>query len=58
MEQWQKDSRKEPVITDLDTLVPTDHLLRKIDRMMDYDWLYEKLSPYYCHDNSRFQHFY
>ena len=20
---------------------------------MDYDWLYEKLSPYYCHDNGR-----
>ena len=53
MEQWQKDSRKVPVITDLDTLVPADHLLRKIDRVMDYDWLYEKLSPYYCHDNGR-----
>jgi len=20
---------------------------------MDYDWLYERLSPYYCHDNGR-----
>ena len=53
MEQWQKDSRRVPVITDLDTLVPADHLLRQIDRVMDYDWLYEKLSPYYCHDNGR-----
>jgi len=20
---------------------------------MDYEWLYEQLSPYYCHDNGR-----
>ena len=53
MEQWQKNSRRVPVITDLDTLVPADHLLRQIDRVMDHDWLYEKLSPYYCHDNGR-----
>jgi transposase len=37
----------------LDTLVPQDHLLRKIEKVMDYDWLYERLSPYYCHDNGR-----
>ena len=53
MEQWQRDARKEPVIIDLDSLVPKDHLLRKIERVMDYDWLYEKLDPYYCHDNGR-----
>ena len=53
MEEWKKDARKEPVITDLDTLVPADHLLRKIEKVMDYDWLYERLEPYYCHDNGR-----
>jgi transposase len=53
MEAWKKDARREPVITDLDTLVPRDHLLRKIEKVMDYDWLYERLSPYYCHDNGR-----
>lgn len=53
METWKKDTRKEVVITDLEALVPADHLLRKIDRVMDYEWLYEKLSPYYCHDNGR-----
>ena len=53
MEQWKKDSRREAVITDLDALVPKDHLLRKIERVMDYDWLYERLDPYYCHDNGR-----
>ena len=53
MEQWKKDSRREPVITDLDALVPKEHLLRKIEKVMDYEWLYERLDPYYCHDNGR-----
>jgi len=33
--------------------VPKDHLLRKIEKVMDYEWLYERLDPYYCHDNGR-----
>ena len=53
MEQWKKDGRKEVVMVDLEDLVPKDHLLRKIEKVMDYDWLYERLSPYYCHDNGR-----
>lgn len=53
MEQWRKDARKEAVIIDLEALVPRDHLLRKIERVMDYEWLYERLDPYYCHDNGR-----
>ena len=53
MENWKKDSRKAPVIVDIDALVPKDHLLRKIEKVMDYEWLYERLEPYYCHDNGR-----
>ena len=53
MENWKKNGRKEVVITDLEALVPQDHLLRKIERVMDYDWLYERLDSYYCHDNGR-----
>jgi len=49
VEGWRKDSRQEPVIIDLDTLVASDHILRKIVKVMDY----ERLSPYYCHDNGR-----
>ena len=37
MEQWRKDRRREPVITDLDALVPKEHLLRKIEKVMDYE---------------------
>ena len=43
MEQWRKDARKEPIIIDIDSLVPADHLLRKIEKVMDYEWLYERL---------------
>ena len=53
MEQWKKDGRREVVMVDLEALVPKDHLVRKIERVMDYDWLYERLEPYYCHDNGR-----
>ena len=53
MENWKRDSRKAPVIVDIDGLVPKDHLLRKIEKVMDYEWLYERLDPYYCHDNGR-----
>ena len=53
MDQWRKDARKEPIIIDIDSLVPADHLLRKIEKVMDYEWLYERLEPYYCRDNGR-----
>ena len=53
MEDWRKDARYEPIIVDLEALVPKDHLLRKIEKVMDYEWLYERLSPYYCHNNGR-----
>ena len=53
MEQWRKDARKEPIIIDIDSLVPDEHLLRKIEKVMDYEWLYERLDPYYNHSNGR-----
>ena len=47
MDQWRKDARKEPIIIDIDSLVPADHLLRKIERVMDYKpW--EKFTLLWC----------
>ena len=43
----KKDGRRTVVMTDIEALVPRDRLLRKIEKVMDYDWLYERLSPYY-----------
>ena len=53
MEEWRRDGRKEVVMVDLEALVPKEHLLRKIEKVMDYEWLYDRLAPYYCHDNGR-----
>lgn len=53
MENWKKDARRDVAITDIEALVPKDHLLRKIEKIMDYDWLYEMLAPYYNHDVGR-----
>ena len=56
MRKWKNEGKThggEPVIVDLEALVPEDHLLRKIERVIDYEWLYALLSPYYCHDNGR-----
>ena len=32
---------------DLETMVPEDHLLRRIDAVLDLSWLREELKPYY-----------
>jgi len=34
---------------DLDAVVPRDHLLRKVDAVLDLDWLRAELAPYYSH---------
>ena len=40
-------------IVGIDRLVPQDHLLRKIDRAVDFNRLYEMVEPLYCEDNGR-----
>ena len=37
----------------IEDLVPNDHLLRKIDKYIDFSFLREKVKDYYCHDNGR-----
>lgn len=37
----------------LDQLVPPDHLLRKIDRVIDFSFIHELTAPLYCPDNGR-----
>lgn len=40
-------------IADTEMLVPKDHLLRKIDAAVDFNWLYEMVEPFYREDNGR-----
>ena len=37
----------------LEDLVPKDHILRKIDKYMDFSFLRELTRKYYCLDNGR-----
>lgn len=37
----------------LDGLVPEDHLLRKIDAVIDFSFIHDRVAPLYCADNGR-----
>ena len=37
----------------LENLVPDNHLLRKIDKVIDFSFINEICAPYYCQDNGR-----
>ncbi|MEE0740827.1 MAG: IS5/IS1182 family transposase, partial [Emergencia sp.] len=37
----------------LDQLVPEDHLLRKIDTYVDFNFIYDLVEEKYCADNGR-----
>ena len=42
MDKWKHNNRMEVIMTDIEGLVPKNHLLRKIERVMDYEWIYER----------------
>lgn len=37
----------------LEELVPQDHLVRKIDKHIDFDFIHDAVAHLYCHDNGR-----
>ncbi len=52
--QGQKDSQRVLFDTiDLESLVPHDHLLRRIDASIEFDFIYELTSGLYCANNGR-----
>ncbi|MDI9485809.1 MAG: IS5/IS1182 family transposase, partial [Bacillota bacterium] len=40
-------------VVDLDMLVPQDHLLRKIDQLLDFDYIYDLVGHLYSSDVGR-----
>jgi transposase len=50
-ENTNSQSKAEFVI--IDDLVPADHLLRKIDDVIDFSFINDICRPYYCADNGR-----
>lgn len=46
-----KNGRNQLEIIALDDLVPADHLVRKIEDSIDFDFIYDLVEDYYCLDN-------
>ena len=40
-------------IVNIEDPVPADHLLRKIDKYIDFSFINDMCRPYYCLDNGR-----
>ena len=40
-------------LVDTESLVPPEHLLRKIDAAVDFSHIYDMVEPLYCLDNGR-----
>ena len=52
--QGQQDSQRALFDTiDLELMIPQDHLLRRIDSKIDFDFIYEITERLYCADNGR-----
>jgi transposase len=48
-----KDRQSRMELVYIDELVPADHLVRKVDRAIDFSFIREKVEPLYCADNGR-----
>ena len=52
--QGQQDAQRVLFDTiDLESLIPEDHLLRRIDARVDFDFIYDLTKGLYCPDNGR-----
>lgn len=40
-------------IVSIDSLVPPDHLLRRIDAVIDFSFIHDRVAGFYCPDNGR-----
>ncbi len=45
--------RDQMMVFCMDDMVPQDHLLRLIDRAIDWSFIYDLVEGTYCHDNGR-----
>ena len=48
-----KEIQSEILMTTMEELVPKDSLFRKIDKYIDFTFIYEKVKGLYCEDNGK-----
>jgi len=53
LNKQQTEGRYQVAAFSLDELVPKDHLVRKIENAIDFSFIYDLVTDYYCHDNGR-----
>lgn len=53
LNKYQTESRREIMIISIEDLVPKNHILRDIDRAINFDFIYDEVSDLYCTDNGR-----
>src|SRR5690606_34030625 len=51
--QKQQSMTFSPFMQIYDIVVPQDNMLRKINELVDFSFVYEELKENYCHDNGR-----
>lgn len=45
--------QSEILMTTMEEIVPEDSLFRKIDKYIDFTFIYDKVKPLYCENNGR-----
>ena len=53
MLRQQREKQQKMNVVIMEQLVPEDHFLRKVDRAVDFSFIYELCAPLYCADNGR-----
>ncbi|TDM46093.1 IS5/IS1182 family transposase, partial [Macrococcoides goetzii] len=48
-----EDKRNQLEVVTISDLVPQDHLLRKVDKVLDLNFIYPLVEDKYCLDNGR-----
>ena len=43
------DNPMQQIFLDIDSMIPQNHLLRRIKNCVNFDFIYEKVAPYYSH---------
>ena len=49
----RREKQQQMEIVIMEQMVPEDHFLRKVDRAVDFSFIYDLCAPLYCADNGR-----
>ena len=53
MLRQQREKQQKMNVVIMEQLVPEDHFLRKVDKAVDFSFIYDLCAPLYCADNGR-----